>query len=73
MASGVMVGYWQNMSRRAILAEVNAALGLLGLPQIAFNGEPAGLLHQADQVLTRPFEVSPYEFDYSESCDQASS
>lgn len=60
MASGAMVGYWQNMSRGAVLAEVNAALSRIGLPSLTFDGEPCGPLHQTDQTLTRLFDVSPF-------------
>lgn len=59
-ASGTMVGYWQNMSRGAILAEVNAALQSIGLPDLVFNNEPSDSLHQTDQTLNRSFEISPY-------------
>jgi len=60
MASGTMVGYWQNMGRSAVLTEVNAALTSIGLPNLEFDSEPSGLLHQTDQVLNRPFKISPY-------------
>lgn len=60
MASGAMVGYWQNMSLKAVLDEINAALRSIGLPALSFNGLPSGLLHQTDQILSRSFDFSPY-------------
>lgn len=60
MASGVMVGYWQEMSREALLAEINDALADLDLPELIFDDAAARLLHQASQQLARGFTISPY-------------
>ena len=60
MASGVMVGYWQNMGRDAVLAQTNDALDSLGLPRLDFGDGQVGPLHQAAQALIRHFEGSPY-------------
>lgn len=61
MASGTMVGYWQNMTRNAVLTDINSALTSIGLPTLEFTDEPSGLLHQTDQMLRRPFDISPYQ------------
>jgi hypothetical protein len=60
LETGTMVGYWQNMSQSAVLTEVNAELSSLGLPNLVFDGSQQGLLYQADQMLNRPFSLSPY-------------
>lgn len=64
MASGAMVGYWQNMTRSAVLAEINDALDSIGLPRIEFGGDSPGHLSRADQTLNRPFGKSPYRLQH---------
>ncbi len=60
MSCGAMIGYWQNMSRRAILVEVNTALTRLSLPVLTFPDDVRSSLHEADQILERTFEMNPY-------------
>ena len=61
LETGTMVGYWQNMTQTAVLAEVNAELSTLGLPNLVFNDNTQGSIHQTDQILQRPFNMSPYQ------------
>ena len=58
---GAMVGYWQGMRHKDIIAEINKHLSAAGLPNI---GVGSGKLLESDQSLEREFPVSPYRLTH---------
>lgn len=58
---GAMVGYWQGMKYRDIIANINKHLSGAGLPEISLG---AGRLLESNQLLEREFPVSPYRLTH---------
>lgn len=59
VASGAMVGYVEMMDLSDALIEVNASSIAQGLPALVPTGDSQSI-RELMQVLTRPFEVSPF-------------
>jgi hypothetical protein len=60
-ASGAMVGYWQNMDKDEVLADVNSAAQKESLPELVLRGDLTHIhVTQFEHKFRRPFEISPF-------------
>ena len=62
-SSALMIGYWQNMTFPAILAEVNLATAANSLPHLVAcpGAHPRKNVTELEHSLTRPFPISPFK------------
>ena len=66
VASGVMVGYWQDMEAGDILGEINNFAAGLGIPILILSadGWQIAAVSKFGHTLTRPFPVTPFDLGH---------